>query len=118
MTDVLTAASDTLRSGFAASLDRDWDAAGRPRPILDHKPCEGQVNRIKTVKRIMYGRAGFQLLRALPRRQSRRGHSAALPLHSIQVAHVAWMRRAVPNQDGAGALGAAEVPLLTPSRSG
>ena len=27
-------------------------------------PAEGQINRIKTIKRSMYGRAGFQLLRA------------------------------------------------------
>ena len=27
-------------------------------------PAEGQINRIKTTKRSMYGRAGFQLLRA------------------------------------------------------
>ena len=27
-------------------------------------PVEGQVNRLKVIKRQMYGRAGFQLLRA------------------------------------------------------
>lgn len=61
--DVLTAAADTLLAGFAASLGRDQDAV---QAALDlpwtTSPVEGQVNRIKTIKRSMYGRAGFQLL--------------------------------------------------------
>ena len=63
--DVLTAAQDTLLAGFAASLSRDRDAV---QAVLDlpwtTSPVEGQVNRIKTIKRSMYGRAGFDLLRA------------------------------------------------------
>ena len=63
--DVLTAAADTLLAGFAASLSRDKDAV---QAALDlpwtTSPVEGQVNRIKTIKRSMYGRAGFNLLRA------------------------------------------------------
>ena len=63
--DVLTAARDTLLAGFAASLGRDRDAV---QAALDlpwtTSPVEGQVNRIKTIKRSMYGRAGFDLLRA------------------------------------------------------
>lgn len=63
--DVLTAAADTLLAGFAASLSRDKDAM---QAALDlpwtTSPVEGQVNRIKTIKRSMYGRAGFNLLRA------------------------------------------------------
>ena len=63
--DVLTAAADTLLAGFAASLGRDRDAV---QAALDlpwtTSPVEGQVNRIKTIKRSMYGRAGFGLLRA------------------------------------------------------
>ena len=63
--DVLAAAADTLLAGFAASLGRDRDAV---QAALDlpwtTSPVEGQVNRIKTIKRSMYGRAGFQLLRA------------------------------------------------------
>ena len=37
-----------------AALDLPWTAS----------PAEGQINRIKTIKRAMCGRAGFQLLRA------------------------------------------------------
>ena len=32
--------------------------------FISTSPAEGQINRIKTIKRSMYGRAGFQLLRA------------------------------------------------------
>jgi len=63
--DVLTAAADTLLAGFAASLGRDQTAV---QAALDlpwtTSPVEGQVNRIKTIKRSMHGRAGFDLLRA------------------------------------------------------
>ncbi len=63
--DVLAAASTTLLANFAASLGRDSDAV---QAALDlpwtTSPVEGQVNRIKTIKRTMYGRAGFDLLRA------------------------------------------------------
>ncbi len=63
--DVLTAAADTLLAGFATSLSRDRDAV---QAALDlpwtTSPVEGKVNRIKTIKRSMYGRAGFDLLRA------------------------------------------------------
>ncbi len=37
-----------------AALDLPWSTS----------PVEGQVNRLKMLKRTMYGRAGFQLLRA------------------------------------------------------
>ncbi len=37
-----------------AALDLPWTTS----------PVEGQVNRIETIKRSMYGRAGFDLLRA------------------------------------------------------
>jgi len=50
---------------FAASMRRDLPAV---QAALDlpwtTSPAEGQINRIKTIKRSMYGRAGFQLLRA------------------------------------------------------
>ncbi len=63
--DVLAAASTTLLANFAASLARDSDAV---QAALDlpwtTSPVEGQVNRIKTIKRTMHGRAGFDLLRA------------------------------------------------------
>jgi len=62
---VLTAAADTPLKSFAASLRRDEDAI---QAALDlpwtTSPVEGQINRIKMIKRTMYGRAGFDLLRA------------------------------------------------------
>ncbi len=53
-----------LRS-FASRLRRD-EAAVRAGIELEwsNGPTEGQVNRLKLVKRSMYGRAGFDLLRA------------------------------------------------------
>ena len=63
--DVLAAAEDTPLAGFAANMRRDADAV---QAALDTpwttSPVEGQINRIKTIKRSMYGRAGFALLRA------------------------------------------------------
>jgi transposase len=52
-----------LRS-FAAGLGKDHDAvtAGLTLPYSSG-PVEGAVTRIKALKRQMYGRAGFSLLR-------------------------------------------------------
>ncbi|MGI4800657.1 MAG: ISL3 family transposase [Janthinobacterium lividum] len=63
--EVLAAATGTLFARFAASLRRDFDAisAGLVLPWTT-SPVEGQVSRIKMLKRTMYGRAGFELLRA------------------------------------------------------
>ncbi|RNG36028.1 transposase [Streptomyces botrytidirepellens] len=49
---------------LAAGIDRDRDAviAGLTLP-WNSGPVEGHVNRIKMLKRQMFGRAGFQLLR-------------------------------------------------------
>ena len=62
---VLDAAARTPLRDFAASLRRD---VGAIQAALDlpwtTSPVEGQVNRLKMIKRTMYGRAGFQLLRA------------------------------------------------------
>ncbi len=62
---VLDDAAGTLLASFAASLRRDLAAV---QAALDlpwtTSPAEGQINRIKTIKRAMYGRAGFKLLRA------------------------------------------------------
>jgi len=62
---VLDDAAGTLLASFAASMRRDLPAV---QAALDlpwtTSPAEGQINRIKTIKRSMYGRAGFQLLRA------------------------------------------------------
>jgi len=62
---VLEDAANTPLAEFASSLKRDLAAV---QAALDTpwttSPAEGQINRIKTIKRSMYGRAGFQLLRA------------------------------------------------------
>jgi len=51
--------------GFAEGLSRDIDAV---RAALAHSwsngPTEGHVNRLKLLKRQMYGRAKFDLLRS------------------------------------------------------
>jgi transposase len=63
--DVLSAAAGTLLSKFAASLRRDFDAINAALVLpWTTSPVEGQINRIKMLKRTMYGRAGFELLRA------------------------------------------------------
>jgi transposase len=50
---------------FSAGLQRDWEAvvAGLTRE-WSTGPVEGQINRLKMLKRQMYGRAGVSLLRA------------------------------------------------------
>lgn len=59
------AASSALKSfrSFATSLRRDYDAV---RAGLEQKwstgPVEGEINKLKMVKRAMFGRAGFPLL--------------------------------------------------------
>ena len=62
---VLAIAVGTPLAEFAANLRRDLSAV---QAVLDTpwttSSAEGQINRIKTIKRSMYGRAGFQLLRA------------------------------------------------------
>lgn len=51
---------------FAKNLLKDYEAVNNPviTPISNGQ-VEGQVNRIKNIKRKMYGRAGFQLLRKM-----------------------------------------------------
>ena len=64
MTEVLDAAIATPSKEFAASLRRD---IGAVQAALDlpwtTSPVEGQINRLKMLKRTMYGRAGLQFLR-------------------------------------------------------
>lgn len=56
--------SGPLRT-FAGSLRADEAAvAAGLTTKWSNGPVEGQVNRLKTIKRSMYGRAGFRLLRA------------------------------------------------------
>ena len=54
----------TPLANFAAGLQRDADAV-RHATILpwSTSPVEGQISRLKMIKRHMYGRAGFELLR-------------------------------------------------------
>ncbi len=50
--------------GFAQGLRRDYSAVKAAlRYEWSQGPVEGHVNRLKTIKRQMYGRAGFPLLR-------------------------------------------------------
>jgi transposase len=62
---VLEAAAGTALKEFAAGLQRDCSAV---QAALDlpwtTSPAEGQINRLKMLKRTMFGRAGFDLLRA------------------------------------------------------
>jgi transposase len=61
----LVAAAGTPLAGFAAGLGKDLAAV---RAALETRwstgPVEGQISRLKTIKRTMCGRAGFALLRS------------------------------------------------------
>ena len=60
----LEAASNTSLSSFATSLMHDRDAVQAALSLpWSNGPVEGQVHRLKLIKRQMYGRAGFDLLR-------------------------------------------------------
>ena len=49
---------------FAAGLKREYAAMVNALTFFSsHGPVEGQVNRLKYVKRSMYGRGSFELLR-------------------------------------------------------
>ena len=62
---ILADAVGTPLADFTAGLGRDRAAV---QAALDTpwttSPAEGQINRVKAIKRSMYGRAGFPLLRA------------------------------------------------------
>jgi transposase len=62
--DWLTAAHETALAGFVGGLKRDLAAvrAGLSLP-WSTGPVEGQISRLKTIKRTMCGRAKFDLLR-------------------------------------------------------
>lgn len=50
---------------FVEKLREDWEAAENAvEQIWSNGPTEGHINRLKTLKRQMYGRASFELLRA------------------------------------------------------
>lgn len=65
LSQLLDAAAETSLKGFADGLRRDISAIQASLDLpWTTSPVEGQVNRLKMLKRTMYGRAGFQLLRA------------------------------------------------------
>ena len=60
----LEAARSTALAGFATGLERDISAVREAlRLPWNQGHVEGQVHRLKLIKRQMYGRAGFDLLR-------------------------------------------------------
>jgi transposase len=60
----LKAARGTALAGFVAGIERDFDAVREAlRLPWNQGHVEGQVHRLKLIKRQMYGRAGFDLLR-------------------------------------------------------
>jgi len=62
---VLDDAAGTALGSFVAGLRRDLSAVQAAlRLPWTTSPAEGQINRLKMPKRTMYGRAGFDLLRA------------------------------------------------------
>jgi transposase len=62
---ILTAADGTMLARFAAGLRRDFQAINAAIKLpWTTSPVEGQISRLKMLKRTMYGRAGFKLLRA------------------------------------------------------
>jgi transposase len=60
----IAAAENGGFKGFAGSLRQDRDAVHAALTLpWSTGPVEGQINRLKVIKRTMYGRAGFDLLR-------------------------------------------------------
>jgi transposase len=63
--EILIAAEGTLFARFAAGLRRDFAAINAALELpWTTSPVERQISRLKMLKRTMYGRAGFGLLRA------------------------------------------------------
>lgn len=62
----LKQAKSSELNGFAYGIKRDFDAVNQAilSPISNGQ-VEGQVNKLKMIKRKMYGRAGFNLLRTI-----------------------------------------------------
>lgn len=52
--------------GFAKGIDSDYEAVNQAVvSTISNGQVEGQVNRLKTIKRNMYGRAGYELLKKM-----------------------------------------------------
>ena len=65
LADIIATGNDTLLDRLAAGLRRDFAAICAPLELpWTTSPVEGQISRLKMLKRTMYGRAGFDLLRA------------------------------------------------------
>jgi transposase len=63
--DALVHAAETELSKFALNLRYDAKAVQAALQLpWTTSPAEGQINRLKMLKRTMYGGAGFELLRA------------------------------------------------------
>lgn len=61
----LAEAEESLLGAFARGLRRDQAAVTAAlREPWSNRQAEGQINRLKTLKRQMYGRANIDLLRA------------------------------------------------------
>ncbi|WP_367159047.1 transposase [Mesorhizobium sp.] len=57
-------ATNSELASLAAAIGRDIAAVrGAITKPWSTSPCEGQINRLKTIKRQMYGRSGYPLLR-------------------------------------------------------
>jgi transposase len=64
LTDILVAADKTLLAGVADSLRKDNSAVTAALNLpWTTSPVEGQINRLKMIKRTMFGRANLDLLR-------------------------------------------------------
>lgn len=59
------ATGNASMSRFVRQLKKDWPAVENAVELVwSNGPVEGHINRLKVIKRQMYGRAGFQLLRS------------------------------------------------------
>jgi transposase len=64
-TDSAIASEFRFLGQFASTLRRDWEAVKLSMTTpWSNGPIEGHINRLKAIKRQMYGRAGFELLKA------------------------------------------------------
>lgn len=65
LSQILDAAAETPLKSFAESLRRDINAIQASLDLpWTTSPVEGRINRLKMLKRTMYGRVGFELFRA------------------------------------------------------
>jgi transposase len=65
LNEIIATGNNTMLERFAAGLRRDSAAIGASLKLpWTTSPVEGQISRLKMLKRTMYGRAGFELLRA------------------------------------------------------